>query len=345
MFGQKRESLKHPLIVVTYAILLVAFLVAGYFALPVILTCLIGIGLGILLSPILDWFHLRCRMPRGVGAFIVLLVLFIAFCFLVYGFYLVGADQFVSLQQRAPDIIDRLRQLAATYLRRVPWVADQFHGFDFTGTASSLASPLWTGVLSGFAAITGIAFACILGLYTAVGAEEYHEMILRPFPPHLRPQADHFFKRSAHVLRQWFRAQLTSMVIIGVLTAVGLAIVGVDYWAVFGLMTTILCIIPYIGTLIVIVIASLITLASDPSNLPWVLLVFAITQQIEGNLILPMVMKGQAELPEVPLLIFMLVLGAWLGLLGVFLAPPLFAVLKVAYVELYLPRIEDATKS
>ncbi len=340
MFGQKSEALKHPLLVVTYAILLIALLTACYFALPVILTCFIGIGIGVLIAPLLDWFHLRCRIPRGLGAFVVLLALFIVFCLLFYGFYLVAADQFVSLQQRAPDIIERLRQLASTYLSRIPGFSEQLHAFDFAGTASRMAAPLWTGVISGFAALTGMTFACILGLYTAVGSDEYHEMILRPFPPDLRPKADHFFKRCAQVLRQWFRAQLIDMLIIGLLTAIGLALVGVDYWAVFGLLTAMLCIIPYVGTLIVIVIASLITLASDPANFPWVLLVFAITQQVEGNLILPMVMKGQAELPEVPLLIFMLVLGAWMGLLGVFLAPPLFAVLKVAYVELYLPRIE-----
>jgi hypothetical protein len=51
---------------------------------------------------------------------------------------------------------------------------------------------------------------------------------------------------------------------------------------------------------------SLITLASDTSQVPWILLVFTITQQIEGNLNLPWVMKGQASIPTVLLLIVML---------------------------------------
>ncbi len=99
-------------------------------------------------------------------------------------------------------------------------------------------------------------------------------------------------------------------------------------------------IIPYVGTLIVVIAAALISLASDPSELPWVVLVFFTTQQIEGNLLLPIVMKDAADLPEVPLLIFMLFLGTWFGLIGVFAAPPIFAVLRTIYLMTYLPRMD-----
>jgi predicted PurR-regulated permease PerM len=134
---------------------------------------------------------------------------------------------------------------------------------------------------------------------------------------------------------------MMDMVILGVMIAVGLWIVGVDYWAVYGLLAAIFAIIPYIGTLIVVVCASLITLASEPSLVLWVIAVFVVAQQIEGNFVLPMLMKGQVELPEVPLLIFILLLGSWLGIVGVFVAPPFFAIMRVLYIELYLPRVGD----
>ncbi len=82
------------------------------------------------------------------------------------------------------------------------------------------------------------------------------------------------------------------------------------------------------------------TLASDPSQVPWVLLVFIITQQIEGNLVLPWVMKGQAEIPEALLIIVMLFFGFWFGLIGVFIAPPLVAVVICLYRNLYITAIE-----
>jgi len=94
--------------------------------------------------------------------------------------------------------------------------------------------------------------------------------------------------------------------------------------------------------MIVVVIVSFITLASDPSQVPWVLLVFIITQQIEGNVVLPWVMKGQAEIPEALLIIVMLFFGFWFGLLGVFIAPPLVAVMICLYRNLYHTGHRDA---
>ena len=53
-----------------------------------------------------------------------------------------------------------------------------------------------------------------------------------------------------------------------------------------------------------------------------------------------MVMKGQADLPEVPLLIFMILMGGFFGILGVFVSPPIFAVLRVIYIQVYIPKME-----
>ena len=132
------------------------------------------------------------------------------------------------------------------------------------------------------------------------------------------------------------------MGIFGTLTAIALWIAGVEYWAIFGLLTALLGIIPYVGMILVVIAAVLITFASDPSKVPWVLGVFLLTQQLEGNVILPLVIKGKVELPVVPLLIFMLLLGTFFGIVGVFLAPPLCAILRILYIDIYLPFINGA---
>jgi predicted PurR-regulated permease PerM len=148
--------------------------------------------------------------------------------------------------------------------------------------------------------------------------------------------------RLALTLRKWFRAQLTDMAIIGGLTMFGLWLVGAKYWAVFGLLTAILGLIPYLGILIMVVVAGLVTFASDPLMVPWVLGVFVITQQIEGNIVLPLVMKDQIDIPEMPLLIFMLLMATWFGLIGVFLSTPVFALFKVLHAELIRPKLESS---
>ncbi len=188
----------------------------------------------------------------------------------------------------------------------------------------------------------GILFALVLGTYLAVGGDYYFFGAVRMFPRAHRSQVEDILIKCAHVIRVWFRAQLIDMAIIGSITTIGLWIIGVKFWALFGLLTAILGIIPYVGTLIIVTLVGLITLASDPGNFYWVLLVFFITQQVEGNLILPWVMKGQAKIPEAVLVVAMLFFGSWFGLLGIFVAPPLVAVSLCLYENLYLPRLEKA---
>ena len=173
-----------------------------------------------------------------------------------------------------------------------------------------------------------------------MGEQEYRKILISAFPKSKRNKVRGILQECANILRKWFKAQIIDMVIIGSITAIGLWVSGIEYWAVFGLLTAVLGIIPYVGIVIVVVLATILTLATNPTQLWNVLLVFGITQQIEGNLVLPLVMKGKVQLPEVPLLIFMLLLGSILGILGIFLAPPIFAIMKVLYEKLYLPHME-----
>ncbi len=328
------------IVVVTYAILFVVLLALLYFARDVVIISLIGIGFGVLLAPALDKLHSRLRVPRALGACLVLLGLIAILGGIGYAMFELAAEQIASLQARAPALLARLQTLAEKQMQNYPWIESEISSINVGATVQTVVYRVLGGIQSGTAAISGFVFAGLVGIYAAIRSQAYKGSLVRAFPPRMRPKTEAFLNRSATMLRQWFRAQLIDMVIIGAVTAVGLWIAGVDYWFVFGILTAVFGIIPYVGIILVVGIVSLITLASDPSQLPWVLLVFLITQQLEGNVILPLVMRGQVELPEVPLLIFMLFLGSWLGLIGVFIAPPLMAVLRVAYEDFYLDKIE-----
>jgi predicted PurR-regulated permease PerM len=328
------------IVVVTYAILFIVMLALLYFARDVVIISMIGIGIGVLIAPALTALHRRFKIPRALGAVVVILGLFLLIAGIGYGMFTLAAGQIASLTERGPQILARLQALAEQQMANYPWLRTEISSINVGAAAQMIFYRVLGGIQSGTAAISGLIFAGLLGIYAAIRSVSYKQSLVRAFPPRVRPKTEAFLDRSAVMLRAWFKAQLTDMVIIGAITAVGLWIVGVDYWFVFGILTAVFGIIPYVGIVLVVGIVSLITLASDPSQVPWVLLVFLITQQIEGNLVLPMVMRGQVELPEVPLLIFMLFLGSWLGLVGVFIAPPLLAVLRVAYEDFYLDKIE-----
>ncbi len=306
----------------------------------VVIAALIGIGIGVLLSPLLDLIHKKLKLKRGYGALLFILGVAILTLTILAFFGWIIVDQANALIAGLPEYSTQLRGTLERLFDRFPWMLEQIKDFDFAATLQNAFQFILKGAQASVVAVGGAIFALIIGIYLAVDGDYYFNGAVRAFPPKLRQRASKLLVKCSHVVRVWFKAQLISMLIVGLITTIGLWIVGVQYWALFGLLTAILGIIPYVGVMIVVVVVSLITLATDPSQVPWVIVVFLVTQQIEGNVVLPMVMKGKAEIPEALLIIVMLFFGFWFGLLGVFVAPPLVAVMICLYRELYLPAIE-----
>lgn len=318
----------------------IVFLIILYISRMVVITALIGIGIGVLISPLLDRLQKWLKLRRGFCALFLIsgLLLLAALIGGFIGWVIFG--QGVLLLEDMPKFSANLRTRLENIFDRFPWIIEQIKGFDFAATLQGIVQYLLGGIQLGFVAVGGGLFALVIGIYLAVDGDFYFNGTARAFPPRHRDRVHDLLGKCAHVTRVWFRAQLIDMAIIGLITTIGLLIAGVKFWALFGLLTALFGIIPYVGVMIVVVIVSLITLASDPGQVPWVLLVFIVTQQIEGNVVLPRVMKGQAEIPEALLIIVMLFFGFWFGLLGVFIAPPLVAVMICLYRNLYLPAIE-----
>ena len=335
---RSRESIRYAL---TLASLIAAAIVALLYLKIIVISAAIGIGVGVLLAPPLRRFQAHFRLPRAVGALVVALISIGVVAAVAYGIYAITESQVASLSERMPQIVGKLQALANGLLDRYPWLNSGAQSFNVADAARSVGGRVFRGAWSGISVLGALVFAFIVGLYTAVEAETYFRGLVDAFPRSKRLQASQFLVDAATTIRNWFQAQLIDMAIIGALTAIGLWIVGADYWLLFGILTGLLGIIPYAGIAIVVVFAVLVTLASDdPHRVYWVAAVFIVTQQLEGHVILPLVMRGQASLPAVPLLVFMLVIGSWGGLLGVLMAPPLFAVLLLAWRRFWVKRMD-----
>jgi predicted PurR-regulated permease PerM len=146
----------------------------------------------------------------------------------------------------------------------------------------------------------------------------------------------------AGVLRKWVLAQLTAMVIVGAMVAIGLKIVGSQYWFILSVLTSALELISFLGPLISFLAATVVTLASQPEKVLWVMGLYLVILRLEGDLIIPMVMKGRIKLSPIPLLTLMLMLGTWFGVLGLFAAAPILAVLRTIYIRVYVPKMDAA---
>ncbi len=138
-------------------------------------------------------------------------------------------------------------------------------------------------------------------------------------------------KKIDEILGAFIRGQLTIAVILGILYSIGLVSVGIDLAVVIGMGAGIAFIVPYLGTILGIVAASVMALLEF--GLSWQLVavwgVFGVVQLFEGSFLTPKIMGGKVGLSPVAVIFSLLVGAELLGLTGMLVAVPVAAVLNV----------------
>jgi predicted PurR-regulated permease PerM len=181
----------------------------------------------------------------------------------------------------------------------------------------------------------------VITLYTLADPGPLVRGAVRAAPPEYRGIALRILARISLQLQGWVRATFWMMLIIGVMSGVGLWLLGVKGALLFGIIAGIGEAIPTIGPIISAIPPIVVTLASDdPNKAIWVALLFFVVQQVENNLLVPRIMSATMNLHPVSVLFFVIAMGGLMGPLGILLATPLCAITKVIYDEVYRRRIQ-----
>jgi predicted PurR-regulated permease PerM len=126
---------------------------------------------------------------------------------------------------------------------------------------------------------------------------------------------------------------------IGVSSAVALWVLGVPFALLLGLFGGLISFIPFVGAIVSAIPPVLLALTSDPILAVWVILVYTAIQQIESNLIQPIVMSHAVALHPAVVLFGLLVMGTLFGIVGLLLAVPLTATVQVLVRERWVERM------
>ena len=188
-----------------------------------------------------------------------------------------------------------------------------------------------------FATLANTVFALFVGLFFAVNPKLYTAGLVRLFPPKHRPRAGVALERVGTTLRAWLLGQLVAMLSAGTLTTLGLLILGTPSALALGFLAGLFEFIPTIGALFAAVPAVLLAFADSPLQALYVAIVFFVVQQIQSNIIMPLVYQRAVSLPPALTLSGILLMGVLFGFLGVLVATPLVAVViqlvKLLYLE------------
>jgi predicted PurR-regulated permease PerM len=160
-------------------------------------------------------------------------------------------------------------------------------------------------------------------------------------PPRYRDPFSRLFDESGRILESYVRGQLLIALIMAVLYAVGFWFMGVPAWAAVAVIAGFLNVVPYIGSAIGIVLASVLTFATGGGvwDIAGVIGVFAAVQTIEGYILTPKILGGRLNLHPMAVFIGLLAGGKLFGILGIILTIPAIAIIKVFLKfgrELYL---------
>lgn len=202
--------------------------------------------------------------------------------------------------------------------------------------AGSIAGqvPVIAASVAGTLADTGIAL--VGGVMLAMRPRSYRDGLLLLVPKPGRASARRALNATGRALRGWLIAQMISMAIIGLLTTLGLYLIGLPSALGLGLFAGLAQFVPLVGPIASAVPALLFAATLGWDMLLWTALVYIAVQQIEGNLVTPWVQASFAGIPMALTLFAIVAFGTLFGPLGVILATPLTMIGLVLVRSLYL---------
>lgn len=164
--------------------------------------------------------------------------------------------------------------------------------------------------------------------------------MLGMIPVRVRPDLLNLVRIADGILSKYLRGQLILCVFIGVLSTVGLTVLGVRFPAVLGLMAGVFEILPFIGPILGLIPAAIVATIQDPVLGLWTVLLFTAIQQIENVLLVPRISGKAVELHPALIMVVLVVGYQVAGLWGMILAVPLAAIVRDVFKYLYL-RFQD----
>ncbi|GAA0608523.1 AI-2E family transporter [Craurococcus roseus] len=201
-------------------------------------------------------------------------------------------------------------------------------------------STLFGTAYSAFSLASGLLGNAIVvvfvGLFAAADPGIYRRGVLALLPRGRRQRVGEVLDEMAAVLRWWLVGQLVAVVLIALSMWLGLALIGMPGALLLGLQAGLVNFIPYLGPVIGAVPIGLAAMAQGTTMVLWALGVHVVIQTIEGYVLAPLIQRRAVDLPPVLTLAAVAVFGTLFGALGVALATPLVAVLKVAVQRLYV---------
>lgn len=278
-------------------------------------------------------------IPRGWRIAIVCLF---AISFLAWTFTVAGSQ--IAAQAEALRVI-----MTGQMERLLRWAHDMGFVPEGNGGASEIGRQLMgslgqvTAALgTALGAISSLAMIVVIGLFIAAEPRLYERGIAWMLPMEKRADFYDTAGKMGYTLRRLMAGRLLGMTVEGVLVAIALELIGVPMALVLGILTGLLAFLPNIGAIVSGVLIVVVGFSAGVETGIWAIIVYVLVQTFDGYVVVPMVARRSVDMPPALVLGAQLLFGALFGILGLALADPIVAMIKVLLEQQSENAAEDA---
>ncbi|MBQ6460099.1 MULTISPECIES: AI-2E family transporter [Exiguobacterium] len=293
---------------------------------------------------IVDFLEKRLKGKRTLAVAITLigLVLIFTLVFSILGPVL--GEQITSLVNSMPSIAKELQKQAFavrdTLLQNeffARFMAENDEMFrNLTTNITSYLGDLFGNIASSFGQVVGFVTSAVITivvipfmlLYMLLDGKRLPDAIVKLLPSSYEKETRHILHDMHETVRSYVNAQLLVAFFVGITSLIGLWIVGVDYAILLALFMMVTNIIPYVGPFLGAAPAVVVAFIQDPIKVLWVIVVIIVVQQIESNVISPLIQGKSLKVHPLTIIIVLLVAGNLAGIIGMLIAVPFYAVAK-----------------
>jgi len=286
-------------------------------------------------------------LPRAAAIGVMFVVIILVLAGLVVIVVPLGISEVAQLQVQAPGLAaaaqDRINSLQGSPV--------EIFGFkiDLRGTTQTinlhlrdyLLGQFGNAVSIGLTALTTllqIVLMFIVAFLLALDATSIKRVLRRFVPQDYRTDFDQIWRRIRKMLYAYVRGQLIIAGMIGILSGIACAVLGLDDPVALGLIAGISALIPYIGPFVGAIPAILVGLAASPFKAIVIAIAYFVISNIILNFVYPKVMGDAVRLPPILVIVAFIAGFSWAGILGMFVAVPLAATLRILFDHIY-PRL------
>ncbi|WP_091482677.1 AI-2E family transporter [Alkalibacterium pelagium] len=312
----------------------------------ILMPFVIALLLYYLFNPFIDLLEKK-KVKRIYGVAILFLLLIGVLVVGIGALYPLLRDQVTSFVENFPDFIQSIIASVTGWLEDLPFgnEIESFieEGEDFIASIPDNLNQYLSDGFSGLSAVmtgltnvvvTIVTFPIIL-FFLLKDEKRFFYAVLSIVPPKWREDLIRVSSEVNDQVGAYVKGQLIIATSIGVMMFIGFSIINLEYSGVLAVIAGFTSIIPYVGPTLAFIPALVIALIDSWWMVLQLLLVWAVVQFVDGNLIEPNVMGRQLNVHPLTIIIVLLVMGDLLGLFGLIFGVPIYAILKVIVVHFF----------